>query len=546
MSLEDFDVATPEEQPELAERVIHKVRAGMMPPTGARRPSADTLGLLVTALEGRLDELAAESPNPGRRSFQRLNRAEYEAAIRDMFGLEIDASAYLPTETLSDNFDNIADTQILSATLLEGYMRAAAQVARDAVGDAEATPATTVYKIPKTVSQVEHIEGTPLGTRGGTAVTHNFPADGEYVFVIEMQASPDGQLFGLTARDERIEVSIDGERVALLEVDRFMAETDPTGLRLETPPVHVRAGPQTVAAAFLRTDEGPNTDLILPIDFTMADPQMGVGYGVTNLPHIRDLAISGPFRVTGVSETPSRRLIFSCRPTAPSEEEPCAREIVERLAEDAFRRPLVSGELDELMPFYEEGRAQGGFEVGVRNALWAILASPRFVFRLEEEPADVAPGETYRISDDALASRLSFFLWNAPPDDELLEAAAAGRLGDPEELERQARRMLQDPRAQTLSTRFASQWFRLQDLDKVNPDAQLYPYFDYQLKQAMTRETQMLFQHIVDDDRSVLELLTADYTFVNERLADHYGIPGVVGDDFRHVAAAAFSGMAAS
>jgi hypothetical protein len=535
MSLEDFDVATPEEQPELAERVIHKVRAGMMPPTGARRPSADTLGLLVTALEGRLDELAAESPNPGRRSFQRLNRAEYEAAIRDMFGLEIDASAYLPTETLSDNFDNIADTQILSATLLEGYMRAAAQVARDAVGDAEATPATTVYKIPKTVSQVEHIEGTPLGTRGGTAVTHNFPADGEYVFVIEMQASPDGQLFGLTARDERIEVSIDGERVALLEVDRFMAETDPTGLRLETPPVHVRAGPQTVAAAFLRTDEGPNTDLILPIDFTMADPQMGVGYGVTNLPHIRDLAISGPFRVTGVSETPSRRLIFSCRPTAPSEEEPCAREIVERLAEDAFRRPLVSGELDELMPFYEEGRAQGGFEVGVRNALWAILASPRFVFRLEEEPADVAPGETYRISDDALASRLSFFLWNAPPDDELLEAAAAGRLGDPEELERQARRMLQDPRAQTLSTRFASQWFRLQDLDKVNPDAQLYPYFDYQLKQAMTRETQMLFQRIVDEDRSVLELLTADYTFVNERLADHYGIPGVVGDDFRHV-----------
>ncbi len=538
MSLEDFDVAAPEEKPELAERVIHKLRAGMMPPTGSRRPAADTLDLLVTALERRLDEIAAERPNPGRRSFQRLNRAEYEATILDMFGLEIDASAYLPTETLSDNFDNIADTQILSATLLEGYMRAAAQVARDAVGDAAATPATAVYKIPKTVSQVEHIEGTPLGTRGGTAVTHNFPADGEYVFVIEMQASPDGQLFGLTARDERIEVSINGERVALLEVDRFMSETDPTGLKLETPPVHVRAGPQHVAAAFLRNDEGPNTDLILPIDFTMADPQMGVGYGVTNLPHIRDLAISGPFRVTGVSETPSRKLIFSCRPTASSEEEPCARQIVERLAADAFRRPLVAGELDELMPFYEDGRAQGGFEVGIRNALWAILSSPRFVFRLEAEPGNVAPGEPYRISDDALASRLSYFLWNAPPDDELLEAAQAGRLGDADELERQARRMLQDPRARTLSTRFASQWFRLQDLDKVNPDAQLYPYFDYQLKQAMTRETQMLFQHIVDEDRSILDLLMADYTFVNERLADHYGIPGVVGDEFRQVALA--------
>ena len=536
MSLEDFDVAAPETRPELAERVIHKLRAGMMPPSGSRRPAADTLDLLVTALENRLDEVARERPNPGRRSFQRLNRAEYEATIRDMFDLEIDASAYLPTETLSDNFDNIADTQILSATLLEGYMRAAAQVARDAVGDASATPATTVYKIPKTVSQVEHIEGTPLGTRGGTAVTHNFPADGDYVFVIEMQASPDGQLFGLTARDEQIEVSVNGERVALLDVDRFMSETDPSGLRLETPPVHVRAGPQLVAAAFIRRDEGPNTDLILPIDFTMADPQMGVGYGVTNLPHIRDLSVSGPFRVTGISETPSRRRIFTCRPTGPSEEEPCAREIVQRLAEDAFRRPLASGELEELMPFYRDGRAQGGFEVGVRNALWAILSSPRFVFRLEEEPTGVGPGETYRISDQALASRLSFFLWNAPPDDELLGLAGEGRLGSPEELERQTLRMLRDPRARTLSTRFASQWFRLQDLDKVNPDAQLYPYFDYQLKQAMTRETQMLFQHIVDEDRSVLELLTADYTFVNQRLAEHYGIPGVVGDEFRRVA----------
>jgi hypothetical protein len=536
MSLEGFDVGQPEASPELAERLVHKLRAGMMPPAGSRRPAADTLDLLVTALEDRLDAVARETPNPGRRSFQRLNRADYEATVREMFGLEIDASAYLPTETLSDNFDNIADTQILSATLLEGYMRAAAQVARDAVGDASATPATTVYKIPKTVSQVEHIEGTPVGTRGGTAVTHNFPADGDYVFVLELHASPDGQLFGLTKRGERIEVSVNGERVALLDIDRFMSEADPTGLKLETPRIHVRAGPQTVAAAFLRESEGPNTDLIQPIDFTLADPNMGVGYGVTTLPHLRDLAITGPFRVTGVSETPSRQRIFTCRPTASSEEVGCAREIVARLAQQAFRRPLENGELDELMVFYEDGRAEGGFEVGVRNALWAILASPRFVFRLEETPRDVQPGQPYQVDDHALASRLSFFLWAAPPDAELLQLADEGRLAAPGELERQARRMLADPRAETLSTRFASQWLRLQDLDKVNPDAQLYPYFDQQLKQAMRRETESLFRYLVEENGSALDLLTADYTFVNERLAEHYGIEGVVGTTFRRVA----------
>jgi len=536
MSLESFDAARPELRPELAERVIHKLRAGMMPPAGSRRPAADTLDLLVSTLEGRLDELARETPNPGRRSFQRLNRADYEATVLDMFGLEIDASAYLPTETLSDNFDNIADTQILSATLLEGYMRAAAQVARDAVGDAFATPSTTVHKIPKTVSQVPHIDGTPVGTRGGTAVMHNFPADGEYVFVLELHASPDGQLFGLTTRGEQLEVAINGERVALLDIDRFLSETDPTGLKLETEPIHVRAGPQRVAAAFLRRSEGPVTDLILPIDFTLADPNMGVGYGVTTLPHLRDFSITGPFRVTGVSETPSRQRTFTCRPTSSAEEEPCAREIVRSLAEQAFRRPLALGELDELMSFYDDGRTQGGFEVGVRNALWAILASPRFVFRLEEVPEGVRPGEAYPIPDEALASRLSFFLWAAPPDEVLSRVAAEGRLADPDELERQARRMLRDPRAGTLSTRFASQWLRLQDLDKVNPDAQLYPYFDFQLKQAMARETELLFQHIVDEDRSLLDLLTADYTFVNERLAGHYGVPGVVGTDFRRVA----------
>lgn len=535
LSLEGFDVGTPESNADVAERMIHKLRAGMMPPVGVRRPPEDSLDVLASSLESRLDALARDNPDPGRRTFQRLNRAEYEASIEDLFGLRIDASAYLPTETLSDNFDNIADTQILSATLLESYMRAAAQVSRDAVGDVFAAPSTTVYKVPKTVSQVDHVEGTPLGTRGGISVTHNFPADGDYVFELDMHPSPDGQLFGLTAGQQTMEVAVNGERVALLELDRWMTEGDPTGLRVETPPIHVRAGPQHVTAAFILEREGPVTDLITPLDFTLADPNMGVGYGVTTVPHLRDLSISGPFAVTGVSDTPARRRIFSCRPTAPDEEEPCAKEIIGSIAAEAFRRPVGEAEVDELMFFYEEGREQGGFEIGIRNTIWAMLSSPRFIFRLERTPEGVEPGEIYELDPLDLASRLSFFLWATPPDDELVRAAEEGDLAEDDELERQARRLLADPRAEALATRFANQWLRLQDLEKINPDAQLYPYFNHQLKQAMERETELLFHTVVQEDRSVLDLLSADYTFVNEQLAAHYGIQGVTGDDFVRV-----------
>lgn len=535
MSLEGFDVSSPEADPELAEKLIHKLRAGMMPPAGVRRPPEDTLSLLAVRLEDRLDRVARDDPDPGRRTFQRLNRVEYEASVRDLFGIDIDASAYLPTETLSDNFDNIADTQILSATLLESYLRAAAQVSRDAVGDAAASPATTVYKIPKTVSQVGHVEGTPMGTRGGIALTHNFPADGEYVFELDMHGSPDGQLFGMTAGVQVMEIALNGERAALIEIDRFMTEADPTGLRVETPPIHIRAGPQHVSAAFLMEREGPVTDLITPLDFTLADPNMGVGYGVTTLPHLRDLSISGPFDVTGVSDTPARQRIFTCRPTSREEEQPCAERIISRIAAQAFRRPLEGEEVPELMYFYEEGRAEGGFEIGVRNAIWAILASPRFIFRLEATPDRVRPGEIYDLDDADLASRLSFFLWATPPDAELMQLARDGKLSSERDLGRQARRMLADPRAETLATRFASQWLRLQDLEKINPDAQLYPYFNYQLKTAMDRETELLFNHVVQEDRSVLELLDADYTFVNEQLAEHYGIQGITGEAFQMV-----------
>ena len=535
LSLEGFDANVPEANAPVAERMIHKLRAGMMPPAGVRRPPEDSLAYLAASLEERLDDVARDNPDPGRRTFQRLNRAEYEASIHDLFQIRIDASAYLPTETISDNFDNIADTQILSATLLESYMRAAAQVSRDAVGDVNASPSTTVYKVPKTTSQVGHVEGTPLGTRGGISITHNFPADGEYVFELDMHPSPDGQLFGLTSGIHHIEVAIDGERVALLVLDRWMSEGDPTGLRVETPEIHVRAGPHHVTASFILEREGPITDLITPIDFTLADPNMGVGYGVTTLPHLRDLSISGPFAITGVSDTPARQRIFSCRPTAPDEEEPCARDIIHSIATQAFRRPVDDDEIDELMFFFEEGRDEGGFEIGIRNSIWAVLSSPRFIFRLERTPDRIDAGEVYELDDADLASRLAFFLWAAPPDEELVRVARDGDLSDSRELERQTRRMLADPRAESLATRFASQWLRLQDLEKINPDAQLYPYFNHQLKTAMDRETELLFHTIVREDRSVLELLTADWTFVNEQLAAHYGIEGVAGSDFVRV-----------
>ncbi len=535
MSLEAFDAANAVEKAELAEKMIRKLRAGMMPPPGTRRPEEATLTAMAEELEARIDAAAAVAPTPGRRTFQRLNRAEYARSIRDLLGLEVDVSAFLPTETISDNFDNIADVQTLSATLMEGYLRAASQVSRLAVGDPTAGPSSTTYKVPKTASQVDRVEGAPLGTRGGISVIHTFPADGEYVFKLELHPGPTGFLYGMTTPDEKLEVSIDGERAALLEIDRWMSESDPAGMKIETESIDVRAGPHRVSAAFIKKFEGPVNDLMTPVDYTMADQMIGSAYGVTTLPHLRDLTVSGPLAVTGLSETPSRRKIFTCRPTSPDEERPCADEIVARLGGQAYRRPLADDEREDLVAFYELGADEGGFETGVRTALQAILSSPHFVFRLEETPAGVRPGETYRIADADLASRLSFFLWATPPDAELIELARGGRLSEPGVLEAQARRMLADPRSEALATRFAAQWFRLQDLEKIHPDGLHYPYWDHTLSAAMRRETELLFDHLVRDDKSLLELLTADYTFVNERLARHYGLPGVSGTRFRRV-----------
>ena len=529
LSLVGFNADEADQNAEIAERMIRKLRAGMMPPVGARRPGGDTLQTVVEELERVVDAAASRNPNPGGRTFQRLNRAEYEQAVRDLLLLKVDASEWLQNDQMSANFDNIADVQSLSATLLESYLNAASEISRWAVGNRSAPAVDQVYKLPEYISQHpwDHVEGAPYGTRGGMVIDHVFPADAEYVFAMTFNG-------GRNARLEDVDVSIDGERVALLHYTRSGAGADGRGgSGVRTEPIMLRAGQHKVSAAFVRRGDGPYEDLLRPHEWSLAGGGSG-GNGITSLPHLRDLIVSGPYNTTGVSETATRSKIFSCRPTVPSEELSCAREIVSRLGSEAYRRPLSDNDISGLMNFYAAGSARGGFEGGVRRALEAILASPHFVFRFEREPENKDPGETYRLADVDLASRLSFFLWGMPPDAELLEIAAEGKLSD-KELERQSQRMLADPRSEALGTRFAGLWLRLQDLYKVRPDPNFYPNFDENLADAMRRETELFFYNLVQEDKSFLELFSADYTFVNERLARHYGIPGVSGNHFRRV-----------
>ena len=530
LSLAGFDAMKAHENPEVVEKMIRKLSAGLMPPPGAKKPEATQLAGLTSALESRMDEFAAANPNPGRRTFQRLNRPEYERAIADLLALDVDAANWLPLDQKSANFDNIADEQGLSPTLLEAYLNAAGDISRMAVGDKQAPRVDTTYTNPSYVSQHpwDHVEGAPYGTRGGMVVNHVFPADAEYEFELLV-------ISGDNARGEDIDVSIDGQRVVLVKFENAPAAAADGrgGYPFRTDPILVRAGEHKVAVAFVKRTDGPYEDLIKPHEWSYAGGGSG-GAGITTLPHLRDLVIAGPYNATGVSETPSRQRIFTCRPTASSEERTCARSIITRLAADAYRRPLTTAEIDSLMPFYEKGTTGGGFEAGVRSALEAVLASPHVVFRMERErPAPAAQGST-RVADLDLASRLSFFLWGAPPDQELITLATNGKLQGAV-LEKQALRLLADPRAEALGSRFAAQWLRLQDLDKVHPDPNFFPNFDENIAAAMKVETQTFFNDLVRRDGSLLDLYTADYTFANERLARHYGFPGVVGNHFRKV-----------
>lgn len=537
LSLETFDAADAPKSAEVAEKMVAKLRSGMMPPPGQKRPKGDSLDVLMLSLETQLDAAAAAHPNPGGRTFQRLNRAEYARAIKDLLGLEIDPDAYLPLDTQSENFDNIADVQALSPTLLDAYLRAASDIVWLAVGNPRATASSATYSIPRTASQSETVEGAPFGSRGGLSVEHTFPADGSYVFRVVFFHETTGAFAGTNARGEQIEVAIDGERVALLGIDRFMHAGDPNGASMLTEPIKVTAGPHRVSAVFVPPEfQSVAQDLISPLKWSLNSTSTAAAYGFSLLPHLRDLVITGPENPTGVSDTPVRRRIFTCQPRSASDARPCAEKILTRFGAAAFRRPLTASDVKGLMGLYDVaamGDMPNAFESGVRTGLQAILASPDFVFRFEPAPASAKAGDTYKLSDVALASRLSFFLWSAPPDHELLTLASAGKLSDAGVLQRQVRRMMEDPRAEALATRFAAQWLRLQDLDKVQPDVRQYPDFDEQLRDAMRRETELFFQNLVRENRSVMELWNADYTFINERLAVHYGIPNVSGTEFR-------------
>jgi hypothetical protein len=453
---------------------------------------------------------------------------------------------------------------------MQGYLTAAAEISRLAVGDRTATAREATYPVSRWTSQREHVEGAPYGTRGGLSVVHPCPADGDYRFRVSFFHETTGALYGngraalhTAAAPEQVEISIDGERAALLDIDRWMSTSDPDGVNLRTPPIAITAGPHRVSAAFIRRFEGPVQDLIAPLDWSLASTSIADAYGFTTLPHLRDLAMTGPLVTTGVSDTPSRHAIFTCRPDAPEgasvstkpqrggvgqkrseggskprngaggADVVCARDIVSRLAGRAFRHTPDERDVNALMALYTKGAAEDGFEAGVRMALEGILASPRFVFRFEEPPASARAGQAYTLREVDLASRLSFFLWASGPDQELMRLAEQGRLSA--SLEPQVRRMLADRRADVLASRFGAQWLRLQDLDKINPDVRIYPDFDDQLKRAMQRETELFFREIIRADRPVLDLFSADYTFVDERLARHYGMSGIVGDEFRKV-----------
>lgn len=531
-----IDLAHPELNAEKAEKLIRKVRSGLMPPAGSRRPDAASLKAFAAALEARIDQTAAKQAHVDAPELHRVNRNEYRNSIRDLLDMDVNVSALLPADPKTNGFDNMADALTVTPALMQGYMRAAEKIAREAVGDPQAPALMVSYNIPKVVNQYRHVEGTPFGTRGGMSVIHNFPADGEYSFKVQLYYWYTGTLIGAklpeSLQGQEVEVSVDGDSVAVFKIDPEVQETEGD---LVTPPIKIKAGPRNVSVAFVSKFDGPVEDQYWLIEQTLMDVSIANHAGVTALPHLRSFFITGPMNISGVSDTPSRRQIFTCRPATAGQEERCATQIISRLARQAFRRPVNAEDLEGLMVQYQNGRKEGNFETGIRTALQAILAKPEFVFRFERVPVKAAPGRIYRISDLELASRLSYFLWSSAPDDQLITLASQGKLKDPLALEQQVKRMLADRRSEALVTNFAGQWLRLGGLQEVNPEAGRFPNFTRNLGLSLRREVELFFESIVREDRNVLDLLTADYTFVDEILAKHYGIPNVLGTRFQRV-----------
>ena len=510
------------------EKVIRKLRTGMMPPASEERPDAAQQARFVSYLETTLDRHAAANPNPGRPALHRLNRTEYANAIRDLLALEVDADALLPADDSSFGFDNIAGSLGISPVLLERYVAAAGKISRSAIGDLSMPSRQEKYVVRGDLTQNDHIAGLPFGTRGGMLIEHHFPVDAEYLIRADLVARG-GRMFGSNnGRSEQLEVLLDGERIALYDLAEYDAEQ---GVQIE---MFVTAGPHVLGAAFIKKNHAPVEDVYRPFEFSLFEPAIDPDPYWTFVPHLGSLTVTGPFNPTGRGDTPSRDKIFVCYPESSGEEAACAREIVETMATRAFRQPVDVEQISTLLEFYEQGRAAGGFEAGIELALRRILASPEFMFRFEREPENLSEGY-YAIDDLELASRLAFFLWSSIPDDELLDVAARGRLHDSGMLRRQVERMLADPRSDELIENFAGQWLYLRNLETKGGAVEQFPDFDNNLREAFRTETEMFFASIVREDRNVVDLLTADYTFVNERLAKHYGIPDVYGSHFRRV-----------
>ena len=516
--------------PEVWEKAVRKLRTRTMPPAALPRPDEDSYRTLIAGIENRLDSAAAARPNPGRTdTFRRLNRTEYHNAIRDLLALEVDVNALLPSDDASHGFDNVT-VGTLSPTLLERYVDAARKISRLALGRTSRLPGGDTVTLPPDLTQEQPLPGFPLGTRGGLAVPYTFPDDAEYEINVRLTRDRNEHVEGLTQPHD-VEVSIDGRQIALVTVkpppagsDYHLVEKD---LHLRVP---VKAGPHTVVATFPKR---PN--LLLETERQPYQAHFNMDRHPRIQPAIYSISINGPYNVQGPGESPSRAHILICKPAGTREEPACATRIFTTLARRAYRRPVTAADLKAPMKFFEEGRKEGGFEDGVEMGLRAILVSPEFLFRVEQDPAGAAPNSVYRLGDLELASRLSFFLWSSIPDDELLDAAIAGKLHDRAVLEAQVKRMLADRRSESLVTNFADQWLYLRNLDSAKPDMRMFPDFDDNLRQAFRRETELLFENVMREDHSILELITANYTFLNERLAKHYGIPNVYGSRYRKV-----------
>jgi hypothetical protein len=513
--------------------VVRKVRTGVMPPPNMPQPALADRRAILTRLEASLDTASAAKPNPGRTdTLRRLNRAEYQNAIRDLLALEIDAASLLPADESGHGFDNV-NVSDLPATLLDRYISAAQKISRLAVGSTQSSLQSDTIGLPPDLTQEDHLLGMPIGTRGGVSTSYTFAQDGEYEIQISLMRDLAGVISGLRdGRQHEMMLLLDREPVHTFTVSRATLGVETLNEKPLKTRIPVKAGPHDIAVTFVKNGSSLIETHRLPTASRFNDRRHP-----RTAPAIDQIAVTGPYAPKGASDTPSRRRLFVCRPTGTgrAEEEKCAETILSTLMRRAYRRPVAKADIDKPMVFYRQGRAEGDFDLGITRAVTAVLTNPEFLFRVESDPRKISASGVYRISDLELASRLSFFLWSSIPDDVLLDAAIQGRLSQPGELEKQARRMLADRRSFNLATNFAGQWLRLRNIDAVQPSGNLFRDFDDNLRQGFRQETELFFDSVVREDRSVLTLIQANYTYLNERLAKHYGVPKVYGSRFRRV-----------